>query len=121
MSWKVELEKAVQIEKNNEPPKLEAHISADLDKIESSARKIAFAIHDQGFVNARLIFEPYWTGMSSDVGIKTDIGGFYTSLTIEREMSYPFYYIIDVITTENGILINKRFSFTYSDTAKRQT
>ncbi len=120
MIWVNELEQAIRFDKQLEPKRLELHISETLDKIEATARKLAFAVHDIGFVRARAVFERYWTGMSSEIQEDTEVGGYITSLTIEREMSYAFKYTIKLITTENGIMVNKKYRYTFTDTRENE-
>lgn len=114
-NWKLELEEAVKLDAITDPEKLKNFISVEYEFLEKMARKIAFAIHDIGFVIARSTFSYYWTDMSSSVESNDETSGYSTKIKIEREMSIPFYHTIFVLVTNEGIKINGKYLTVSSD------
>lgn len=109
MTWKDELEKAVKIDAVTDPSKLKNIVSPEYVMLDQVARKIAFTIHDEGFMTARKMFSYYWTDMSSRVEEDLENSGYITEIKIEREMSIPFYHMIYVLVTNQGIKINGNY------------
>src|SRR5689334_13879860 len=104
MEWKEKLEYAVRRDVETEPQGIKNFISDENELLDNTARNLAFAIHDTGFVSARKIFSRYWVNMTSTVGINDDVSGYYASLTLDRETSTPFHYSFYSIVTVDGIL-----------------
>jgi hypothetical protein len=104
MDWKEKLEYAVRRDVETEPQGIKNFISEENELLDITARKLTFAVHDLGFVTARLIFSRYWVNMTSKVGINDDVAGYYTTLILDRETSTMFNYSFYTVVTENGII-----------------
>lgn len=115
MNWKDELEKAVKIDAVTDPAKLKNIVSPEYVLLDQVARKVTFSIHDEGFMTARKLFSHYWTDMSSKVEEDLENSGYITEIKIEREMSIPFYHMIYVLVTNQGIKINGKYITVSSD------
>ncbi len=108
MIWKEKLQAAVKFDADTDPKAIKNFISEANEILEATSRKLTLAIHDMGFVIARTVFSTYWTDMNSKVQINDEASGYYTKLTVEREMSAPFSYTVYVLVTLNGIKINRK-------------